>query len=63
MPIPRSFDAGGDGLAGTKDIIEQHGGNIGVDGNVPRGSTFTVRIPLQPPAMPVAPESDRTLVA
>ena len=49
----------GIGLAGVKDIVEQHGGTIDIESNVPRGSIFTVKIPLQPAPLDVAPESDR----
>ena len=53
----------GIGLAGVKDIVEQHGGTICIESNTPRGSTFTVKIPLWPPPLPLAPESGRALLA
>ena len=53
----------GIGLAGVKDIVEQHSGTVSVESNAPRGSTFTVRIPLRPPPLPLALESDRALLA
>ncbi|MDB4946991.1 MAG: multi-sensor signal transduction histidine kinase [Labilithrix sp.] len=53
----------GIGLAGVKDIVEQHGGTIDIESNSPRGSIFTLRIPLHPPPLPLPPESDRTLCA
>jgi PAS domain S-box-containing protein len=34
------------GLAGARDIVEQHGGSIGVTSEEGRGSTFVVRLPL-----------------
>jgi signal transduction histidine kinase len=38
----------GIGLAGVRQMIEQHGGTIEVASDVDRGSTFTIRLPLQP---------------
>jgi signal transduction histidine kinase len=34
------------GLAGCRQIVEQHGGSIGVRSTEGEGSTFTVRLPL-----------------
>ena len=34
------------GLAGARDIVEQHGGTISVRSEEGRGSTFVVRLPL-----------------
>jgi signal transduction histidine kinase len=36
----------GIGLAGVRQIIEQHGGSIGVSSQEGQGSTFTVRLPI-----------------
>lgn len=39
----------GIGLAGVRDIVEQHGGSIAVESEEGQGSTFTVRLPTRPP--------------
>ena len=46
----RSRELGGTGLglAIVKHIVEGHGGQIRVEGNVPNGSRFVVRLPVDP---------------
>jgi signal transduction histidine kinase len=44
----------GIGLAGVRDIVEQHGGSVSVHSEEGKGSTFTVRLPTRPPP-PSAP--------
>jgi len=50
------------GLAGARQIVEQHGGSITVDSTEGAGSTFVVRLPVTPSASPsrVAPGSARS---
>jgi PAS domain S-box-containing protein len=42
----RSFEGTGIGLALVSELVEAHGGHLGVESVVGRGSTFTVSIPL-----------------
>jgi signal transduction histidine kinase len=39
----------GIGLAGAREIVEQHGGAIAVASREGVGSTFSVRLPVAPP--------------
>ncbi len=38
------------GLAGARQIVEQHGGTIGIESTLELGTTVTVRLPLDPPS-------------
>lgn len=46
----------GIGLAAARQIAELHGGTVDVESEEDRGSTFTLRLPLAPPAKSVGPE-------
>lgn len=48
-----TIEGSGVGLAGAIQIVDQHGGTIGVTSEVGRGSCFTVRLPRHP-----APDRD-----
>jgi signal transduction histidine kinase len=48
----QAFSSGtGLGLAGVRHIVHQHGGTIDVRSRVGEGSAFTVRLPLEAPAV------------
>jgi two-component system, sensor histidine kinase and response regulator len=51
-PFQRQYAGTGLGLAMTKRLVELHGGSIQIDSQVGKGSTFTVRLPLQSESMP-----------
>jgi PAS domain S-box-containing protein len=42
----RSYEGSGIGLSMIKELIQQHGGEITVDSNEGKGSTFTVTVPF-----------------
>ncbi|MEP7123075.1 MAG: ATP-binding protein [Byssovorax sp.] len=48
-----SIPGTGIGLAGIRDIVTQHGGSVSVESQEGRGSTFTVKLPTEPPSVPV----------
>jgi signal transduction histidine kinase len=52
----REYDGIGLGLAITKEIVEAHGGSIGVESELGRGSTFSLRLPdcRRPSTQPTA---------
>ncbi len=46
--VPVHVEGMGLGLAGVRTMIRQHGGTIDVVSELDQGSTFTVRLPLEP---------------
>lgn len=60
-PFQRQYSGMGLGLAMTKRLVELHGGSIQVDSQVGKGSTFTVRLPVQPEPLP--PQHSQTISA
>ena len=56
--VTRRFGGTGLGLAITQSLVELHGGNIQVQSELGRGSIFTVTLPCQADAAPIAEQSD-----
>ena len=48
--VARHIAGIGIGLTGSRQIVEQHGGTLTVESQESVGSTFTMRVPLDPPA-------------
>ena len=46
--VERQIAGTGIGLFGSRQIVEQHGGTIAVESDEGVGSTFTVRLPIEP---------------
>lgn len=56
---PEGVSGAGLGLAISHRIIEVHGGSIGVESELGKGSTFTIRLPVKPAAADSSPDSQR----
>ena len=61
--LARKFEGTGLGLVMVKNLVELHGGSVGVESEIGKGSRFWVRFPAKrPPAFETqAPASDARL--
>jgi signal transduction histidine kinase len=63
----RTFEGTGIGLSLTKELVQQHKGEINVQSKLHTGSTFTVKIPLGkehlPPHQIAAPNNEETITS
>ncbi len=59
----RSFEGSGIGLALVRELVKQHGGQIRVDSEVDRGTTFTITLPFGTEHLPADQISAGSLAA
>ncbi|MDP9470011.1 MAG: cell wall metabolism sensor histidine kinase WalK, partial [Chloroflexota bacterium] len=50
--VPGRIGGAGIGLAGSRQVVEQHGGTIRVASVEGQGSTFTLTLPMEGPSTP-----------
>jgi signal transduction histidine kinase len=53
--VAGTIEGTGIGLPVARRIVVEHGGTIEVESEEGVGSTFTIRLPLAPPALPPTP--------
>ncbi len=58
-PRVRESQGTGLGLSIVKSFVEMHGGHIGVESNLGRGSAFMVSLPIRPEPAPDEPAADQ----